>query len=291
MKKFNKLSQNGFTLIELVIIVPIILVSVTYTMKFMIDLYGSSLAKTQKLNLQTDAQTTASTIQNDAFYATSLQSSIPSGSPTPFTDPSPPSSPWKVNLDVPASSGVYTALSSGANLSTPKVVLIATEQQTSSKGSGRQLITTSANSDCTGTLTPLRNLIVYYVKQPSGTSNKQLYRRIIPETNSSGIVCPTSTISARTATCTYLGSGSCTNKPGDALLAENIDAITVTFYGPGDATPNTDSLNGYNFSGVVTKAKVKLTMKQLIAGSYITSTSETVVKITNCNFTGTTCAY
>lgn len=288
MKKLKRLGQQGFTLIELVIIVPIILVSVTYTMKFMIDLYSSSLAKTQKLNLQTDAQTTSSTIQNDTFYATSLQSSLPPGSPAPFVDPSPPTTVWQVSLDLPASSGVYTALGSGLDISTPKVVLITTEQQTSSKASGRQLITTSANSDCTGTLTPLRNLIVYYVKKQAGTSNKQLYRRVIPETNSSGIVCPTSITSSRIATCTLLDSGSCSNKPADALLAENLDSVVVTFYGPGDAIPITE--NG-NFTGVVTKAKVKFTMKQLIAGSYITSTSETVVKITNCNFTGTTCAY
>ena len=287
----KKLNQKGFTLIELVIVVPIIMVSITYTMKFMIDLYASSLAKTQKLNLQIESQTASLTIKNDVFYATSLISSLPTGAPAPFIDPSPPSSPWQVVLDSPLTSGVYTSLASGTNLSTPKVVLMSTEQQTSNRASGRKLIYTSATSDCTSTLTPLRNLVIYYVKQQAGTTNKQLYRRVIPETNSSGIVCPVTYTSSRIATCTYLGSANCTNMPSDVLLAENLDAIKVTFYGPNDLIPQTDSNNNYNFSGVVTKARIQLTMKQLIAGSYLTNSTETVVKITNCNFTGVTCAF
>lgn len=287
----KKLNQRGFTLVELVIIVPIMLVSISYTMKFMIDLYGSSLAKTQKLNLQIDSQTASSTIKNDVFYATSLLSSLPTGSPAPFIDPSPPSSPWKVALDSPQTSGVYTPLATGTNLSTPKVVLIATEQQTSSKNSGRKLLYTSPTSDCNPPLTPLRNLIVYYVKQQTGSSNKQLFRRVIPETNGSNIVCPLNLTSSRTASCLYLGSINCSINTSDALLAENLDAITVTYYGPNDSVPQTDANFNYNFSGIVTKARIKLTMKQLIAGSYITNNTETVVKITNCNFTGVTCAY
>ncbi len=265
--------QAGFTLIELVVIAPVMLFAIGYTMGFLIDLYASSLAKTAKLNLRLDAQTLSSTMQNDLYYATRLTSGSIAG------DPSPPSGGWSI---VPNGEGRFKALEKGVPLSGARALFVAVELQTTSKASaaGRQIIFDNTSgldcNDIAAQQTPRLNYIIYYVAYRDNTNN--LYRRVVPASNS-GNACPVGAQSSRAATCTKISVDCPAGMPSDILMASNLSSIDMSFF-----TVNNTLVNGQlsSASSPILRADLTVVLKQLIQGEDNTATAATSIKVTNC---------
>ena len=77
--KIVRLNSKGFTLMELVIIGPILMAVIAIMMNFMFNQYGQLLAQNTAVNLQVQSGNILASIKPEASNASSYVSSINSG--------------------------------------------------------------------------------------------------------------------------------------------------------------------------------------------------------------------
>lgn len=65
----KRLNSSGFSLVELLILGPILMVTIVMTMSFLFGQYGQLTQQGALINLRTDAQTITFSMQDDVFFA------------------------------------------------------------------------------------------------------------------------------------------------------------------------------------------------------------------------------
>lgn len=262
-----KFSRSGFTLVELVVISPIIIFSIGYTMAFLVDLYINTNELVAKLNLKSDTQNVLYRIQDDLFFASEFQDVIPEDIDSEELNDTDPNTDWVV----PEADYIWDSGSVSGNYAVLVSSLLATDKP--SGESDRQLVYIKPDGvDCGSSgyasFEILRDYAVYYIQKNEGDSNGKLYRRVVNGVSEFGN-CPDGTSSWRVAT--HNPNGSTT--PKDTILCDGVSSLQVTLY------DNNDEIT--SVFDQATKAKIKVTLKDTVNGEDIEASSEVIIRKAN----------
>lgn len=200
--------QKGFTLVELLVIAPVVMVTIVIAISFLFSLYGQLIQQAAKLNLQSDAQTILFGLQDDLSFATEFSTTKDSS----LTDPYAPSGGWTYN-------------------STPKTLIVLSPATTANHRNPNRQTVYINQLGCTPGVSletmqenPLAyNNIIYFV---NGTN---LYKRVLSPpaaTNTCGTSFLKQTCPAANATTTC---------QKDILLSNNLSSFTITYYNSNNA--------------------------------------------------------
>jgi Tfp pilus assembly protein PilV len=192
--------QSGFTLIEVLILSPILMVTVVLLMSYLFNQYGQLTQQGALINLQTEAQNIVFSMQDDLFFARSFESN----KNTNLTDTYQPSGGWKSNT-------------------TPPTLIISDVALTTNRRSATRIPVYINTYGCSPQATLEQNdelfqNTIYFV---SGTN---LYKRILSAPSTLSIcgtpfqkqTCPSG---HETATC-----------PLDRKLTDKLNTFSITYY-------------------------------------------------------------
>jgi type II secretory pathway pseudopilin PulG len=238
----KKLRQAGFTLIEVLIISPVVMLTIIIIMSFLFNQYGQLTQQGSQINLNIEAQNITFSMQDDIFYANAFNSGLNSG----LLDTYQPSGGWKYNSDPKTLIISTPALTESYRSDTRKLVYINTE------GCDASVIQENA---------PLYNNVIYFV---SGTN---MYKRIVsaPATMAT---CGTSFLPQSCPS--DHTSASC---PADRLLTDKLNSFTITYYDNANNVTTTPEQ--------ATKIKIDLQLKDKAYAEDIFTTNSITLKRLN----------
>lgn len=204
-----KRMQSGFTLIEVLILSPILMVTVVLLMSYLFNQYGQLTQQGALINLQSEAQNIVFSMQDDLFFARSFESD----KNTNLVDAWQPSGGWKSNTTPPTLIISDVALTTNRRSATRAPVYINTY--------GCSPQSTLEQND------ELYQNTIYFV---NGTN---LYKRILtaPSTMS---ICGTP---FQKQTCPA-GQSSATC-PLDKQLTDKLNSFSITYYDTGNNVTTT----------------------------------------------------
>jgi len=196
----NRTLQNtGFTLVELLVIAPIMMVTIIVMMSYLFGQLGQLTQEGARIRLGTEAQTITFSMQDDLLFASSFNSSINPG----LDDPHAPDGGW-------------------TDSTTPETLIVAVPAlTTSNRDENRQPVyidSVGCEAEVIEENAPLLNNVIYFA---AGTN---LYKRTL-------------SAPADVATCgTSYEKQSCPEDyateacPRDVLLSDKLDSFAVTYY-------------------------------------------------------------
>lgn len=234
--------DEGFTLIEILIMSPIIMVTIVLLMSYMFNQYGQLTQQGALINLQTEAQNIVFSMQDDLLFARSFESDMN----TNLTDAYKPTGGWKYN-------------------STPPTLIISDVALTTNRRSANRIPVYINTLGCTPQATLEQNdeLFENTVYFASGTN---LYKRIItaPSTMS---ICGTP---YQKQTCP--SGHTSTTCPLDRQLTDKLSSFAITYYDTNNTVAATPE--------AAEKVKVDVTLKdRSFAEDIYASSSVTLRKL------------
>lgn len=195
------IKQAGFTLIEVLIMSPVIMITVVLLMSYLFNQYGQLTQQGALINLQSEAQNIVFGMQDDIFFARSFESDMNAN----LADTYKPSGGWKAN-------------------SSPQTLIISDVALTTNRRNANRKPVYINTYGCSPQSTleqndELFNNTIYFV---NGSTN--LYKRTLTAPSTLAIcgtpyfkqTCPTGHTSA---TC-----------PPDKLLSDKLNTFTITYY-------------------------------------------------------------
>ncbi len=193
-------SSRGFTLVEMLVVAPILMLTIVLTISYLFNQYGQLTKQSSEVNLRVEAQTISFNMQDDIFFASAFVKNI---NPN-LVDSNEPSGGWSYNT-------------------TPQTLIISTAALTTNKKDQARspvyINTLGCSPDATKEQnTILQNNIIYFV---NGTN---LYKRTLTAPASMA-TCGTS---YQKQTCPKAKSS--TSCPEDVLLTDKLDTFSVTYY-------------------------------------------------------------
>lgn len=204
--------QHGFTLVELLVVAPVVMVTIVLTLSYLFNQYGQLTQQGVQLNLQSEAQTILFTLQDDLTFASEFSSSKDSS----LSDSYAPGGGWNYNT-------------------TPSTLIVLSPATTASHRSANRETVYINQLGCTPNVdietmqnNPVAfNNIIYFA---SGTN---LYKRILAPTSGTNMCgspylrqsCPAANASP---TC-----------PKDILLTDKLNTFTVAYYDQNNNVINT----------------------------------------------------
>jgi type II secretory pathway pseudopilin PulG len=195
----SSITQKGFTLIEVLVVAPLMMMTIIIMMTYLFNLFGQLTQEGASLRLTTDAQLITLALQDDVYFANAFVSTNNAG----LTDAYEPSGGWNYNTDPETLIISTPALTKNNRDPNRQPVYINTE--------GCEPENISANSF-------LYNNVIVFV---SGTN---LYKRILTS--------PTSMDTCGTSydkqTCPE--NHSSTSCPKDILLSDKLDSFKVSYF-------------------------------------------------------------
>lgn len=205
--------SKGFTLVELLVISPILMVTVLATITFLFNEYGSITKQNGQLNLQLEAQSLIFGLQDDIWYANQFVSDKNAN----LVDDYGPGGGWTYNT-IPPTLIINTAALTKSHRDPLRMPVYINES-------------TCTPPDGNGTNSVLYNNVIYFA---SGTN---LYKRVLTAPPSMAIcgglyvkqTCPSAKSSA-----------SC---PSDILLSSHLNTFGVTYYDTGNTAISTPELS------------------------------------------------
>lgn len=201
--------SSGFTLVELLVISPIILVTLMTALTFLFNQYGHLVKQNGQLDLQLEAQNILFGLQDDLWYANAFTSDLNSN----LIDTYQPGGGWTYNT-------------------TPQTLIISTPALTKNhRDPNRQPVYINESSctppDGNGENSALYNNVVYFV---SGTN---FYKRNITAPSNLAL-CGTSYIKQNCPA--GHTSSSC---PLDITLSSHLNALSIVYYDTNNTTTTT----------------------------------------------------
>ncbi len=197
--KYLRDNNQGFTLVELLVISPILIVTVVLMMSFLFNLYGQLTQQGSQITMQNQAQTVVFSMQDDIFFASAFANDMS----TSLQDAYQPSGGWTYNT-------------------TPQTLIVSTPALTKShRDADRQPVyinTVGCDASVIQENDVLYNNIIYFV---SGTN---LYKRIISAPvgmNTCGTSFAQQSCPSGNTTSTCLS---------DRLLTDKLNSFTITYY-------------------------------------------------------------
>lgn len=91
----SKSSQRGFTLIEVLVVAPLMMMTIIIMMTYLFNLFGQLTQEGASLRMTTDAQLITLALQDDIYFANAFVSTINSG----LSDTHSPDGGWQYNTN------------------------------------------------------------------------------------------------------------------------------------------------------------------------------------------------
>jgi competence protein ComGC len=201
--------SSGFTLVELLVVGPIIMVVVLGIVTFLFNEYGNLTQQNGQLNLQVEAQNILFSLQDDIWYANSITSDINSN----LSDSYAPQGGWKYNTS-------------------PQTLIISTPALTKNHRDPTRTAVYLNESTCTppdgnGVNSALYDSVIYFV------SGANLYKRILTAPANLAIC----GVPFNKQTCPPANaSPSC---PADKLMSDHLATFSITYYDTGNSVVTT----------------------------------------------------
>lgn len=266
MKKIDNHSKSaGFTLIEIGIIVPILIVTVLILFDALFAMIRTSTVERGKIDLTYDAQNAITNIESDAVLASMY---LPTVDTNVTADPYPPT----------ANSGAWSYLGDSTTSRVLIVRLFSTTTNPLSSDRQPAFIGNPAGAECNTTNIYFNDVqqynAIYFLK------NGNLYRRrLIDKTTNlcdpgqyQKLSCP----SQEDLAAQGLGSRNATCQADDELLASDVTNFSVQYYASklGDTPLDVYAVSADpNLVTTAADAEVSLTISRTISGETITKTS------------------
>lgn len=255
MRKLKPNFQSGFTIIEVAVVAPIMILMLAIFLNFLISLYVSTIRQTGVNELLSDNDKALSIIRNDLYLTDGFRDVIDSN----LSDPNAPSGGWTISYNnwqanAPGPSTSYTTLIAGV-LGTTK----------SYQDPTRDIVYLNQYGCNVPSLNPpMVNNYIYYTKiwgyETDGTTPIYgLYRRILVDPASTcGTAIQKQTCPTATPSC-----------PADTLLVTGVQWFKITYLAiDGSTSLNVYPANGGTPSLVTTAsvAKVLLRLHRTLSG-------------------------
>lgn len=199
MTNIRQIGRKGFTLVELLVIAPVLMVTIIIMMTFLFDQFGQLTQEGSRLRLVTESQLVTLSMQDDVFFASAFMSSLNPG----LVDVHEPSGGWTNDTD-------------------PQTLIVSVPALTgSNRDPDRQPVyvdTEGCEAEVLETNAPLLNNVIYFAE---GTN---LYKRTVsaPEgvatcgTSYDKQTCPEA---SATEECRM-----------DVLLTDKLNKFEITYY-------------------------------------------------------------
>ena len=235
-------TEKGFTLVEVLIIAPVLMLTIIILMNFLFNQFGQLTQQGALINLQTEAQSISFSMQDDIFFAAAFNTNMNSN----LQDPYQPSGGWQ-------------------HSTTPQTLIVSTPALTANRRSADRQTVYIDTAGCDPSVIEenavLLNNVIYF------TSGTTLYKRIVsaPDTMAT---CGTSYVKQ---SCPAANSNS--SCPPDRVVTNNLNSIAYTYY---DANNNEVS-NPL----IATKVKIDLELKDRAFAEDIFATSSITLKRLN----------
>ncbi len=236
------LTQEGFTLLEVLIMSPIVMLTIVIILSFLFNQYGQLVQQGSQLNLNVEAQNITFSMQDDLFFANAYSSAIN----TNLSDTNQPAGGWKA-------------------ATSPQTLIVSVPAETANRRSPSRKPVYVNTEGCDPTVltdnTPLYNNVIYFV---SGTN---LYKRYLtaPSTlNTCGTsyqkqTCPSNKV---TSSC-----------PPDRVLTDKLQSFTVTYYDTSNTVTTTPE--------TAEKVKIDIKLKDRAYAEDLTSSSTITLRKIN----------
>jgi len=204
-----KRPQLGFTLVELLVIGPVMLLATITAMTFLFNQYGQIVKQDGQLRLRMEAQNLLFGFQDDLWFANQFSSTINSN----LSDPYEPGGGW-------------------SNATTPPTLIVSlTALTTNQRDPNRQPVyineSTCTPPDGNGANSILYNNTVYFI---SGTN---LYKRTL----TAPVGLATCGIPFERQTCPEANSSPTCR--ADPMLSDHVTSFSVTYYGSDNTVTTT----------------------------------------------------
>jgi len=195
-------SQHGFTLIEMVIVLPIVSMIVILVFGYMFNSYGLMLQQNEEANLRLEGEVMLFDLEDELLFTTDYADTIKSD----LSDPYAPSGGWTYNTN-------------------PDTLIIYETALTAPRRDPNRDFVYKNQYGCGSSFNSLAiNNLIYFTKQNTNNPYKTLYRRtVIPtysvcNTNYKKFTCPAANV----------GTSPCTAQ--DSKLSENIIDFQIEYY-------------------------------------------------------------
>lgn len=201
----KRLGQAGFTLVELVIIMPIVSVTLLALTSFMVQQYAELHTETAKANLQLEAETMLLDLEDELLFTTDFANTKSSD----LTDSYAPSGGWTYNT-------------------TPETLIVYETSLTAQRRDPNREFVYKNQYGCSGgyaAYNPIAiNNLMYFTTQNSTDSYRTLYRRTLVPSYST---CNTN-YKKQTCPAANVGSGGCTT--ADSKLTDKLKDLQIDYY-------------------------------------------------------------
>lgn len=248
-KRHTHNQQSGFTIVELLVVMPIYVLVVMVTFSSLLSRYGELLKEAAAVNLRLEAETSLVVLEDELIFATDFGEVITAD----LSDAYAPSGGWKNNTN-------------------PDTLIIYETALTAGRRDANRDFVYKNQYGCGSNYNPIAlNNLVYFTKQNTTDSYKTLYKRsVVPsyatcQTNYRIKSCPESVIIA-----------GCTS---DGIVSRNVIDFDIEYYDDDNVLINDES-GTYDLS-LARKLKVKLTLGDKANGEDITVTSAVTMKRLN----------
>lgn len=257
MRTLHRRQEKGFTLVEMIVVMTVLLVTAFFLFDLLWGILRTSDTDKVRLNMIHDRQTAMTVIEKDVSLTSRYLTTIDAG----LTENYPP-----------AANG--NAWSYRGDSSTSRVLLLRAYSTTENPlSSTRQPVFVGSGGACSSTAiyfnTVLRYNLIYFVK------NGNLYRRHLVDTST-----PTCTSQYQKTSCPSavdLGTGQNANcGADDELILRNVSDFSIRYYASKTSTtPQDVYASGANPSLVTGSVdiEVSLTASTLVAGQPVSTSS------------------
>lgn len=235
-------NEQAFTLIEVLVIAPILMLTIVVLMTFLFNQYGQLTQQGALINLQTEAQNITFSMQDDIFFADSFEQNMNAN----LADAYDPPAGWTYNTN-------------------PSTLIISTPALTGNRRSANRtpvyINTVGCDQAVIEENSPLMNNVIYFA---SGTT---LYKRIISAPNNMA-TCGTS---YQKQTCP--AANATTSCPPDRVITKNLSKFTLKYYDANNVAVTDPS--------IADKVQIDLELKDKAFAEDIYATSNITLKKLN----------
>lgn len=237
-----KIKEAGFTLVEVLIMSPIMIVAIVIIMSYLFNQYGQLTQQGAQVNLNVEAQNIVFSMQDDIFFSQAFVQD----KNTNLVDNNAPTGGWSYNT-------------------TPQTLLLSSPATTANPRAENRQIVYIDTLGCDDTVkednSVLYNNIIYF------TSGTNLYKRTI-STPDGMSTCGTSF--QKTSCPAASASDTC---PVDRLLTDKLNSVAYTYYDTNNNVVTNPEL--------AEKVKVDLTLKDRAYAEDIYSNSSITLRKLN----------
>lgn len=194
-------NTSGFTLVEVLIMSPIMMITIIITMTLLFNQYGQLTQQGAQVNLNVEAQNITFSMQDDVFFSSAFNQTKNDN---------------LVDIHEPGGGWTYSS-------TPPRLILSTAALTTNPRNENRQIVYIDTNGCPSDENSVLYNNVIYF------TSGTNLYKRILTAPSSMDTcgtsfqrqTCPAASV---TADC-----------PADRILTDKLNSFAITYYDTNNA--------------------------------------------------------